>query len=383
MIVLTVDDSDINLAIYRGLLSRMENVEVVAYSSPLAALDWARDHRVDVAVVDYHMPELDGLGFIERFKCLPEAAHAMTVMITTDSERNVRHRALAAGVNDFLTKPIDRIEFTARMRNLLELAVSRRSSGDRLKRLDAEVAKATSTLVARELETIIRLTRAAEFRDEVTGLHVIRVGHMCSTLATAIGLPDDECKMLLLAAPMHDIGKLATPDEILLKPGKLTVEEFEIMKRHTTAGYDILKNSDSEMLRCAAEIALTHHERFDGGGYPRGLQGGAIPLSGRLCSIVDVFDALTSVRPYKKAWTLDDAIDAINAGNGTQFDPDVVDLFHSAYDQIVAIKRQFTDVAVDPGSVANANGPVEGDQGMQDGLCIGAAASLEDLYEKA
>jgi putative two-component system response regulator len=354
MIVLTVDDSDVNLAVYRGILAKIAGVAVVSHTSPTEALAWAEGHSVDVAVVDYHMPELNGLAFIDRFRRIPVAEHALVMMITSDGEREIRHQALESGANDFLTKPIDRIEFNARIRNLLELAKSRRELSDRSKWLDTEIEKATSSIVSREIETIVRLTRAAEFRDDVTGMHVIRVGHMCAALARTIGLPDDECKMLLLAAPMHDIGKVATPDEILLKPGKLTPEEFEIMKQHTVAGYEILKGSESAMLRCAAEIALTHHERFDGLGYPRALRGSAIPLSGRLCSIVDVFDALTSKRPYKEAWSIEKALVAIDADSGTQFDPDVTEIFHKTLDDILAIKKEFADAGTGSASLVAA-----------------------------
>jgi response regulator RpfG family c-di-GMP phosphodiesterase len=352
MVVLTVDDSDINLAVYRGALSRIDGVQVTGYSSPTAALSWASDHVVDVAVVDYHMPDLDGLTFIERFRAIPSAKHSLLVMITSDAEREVRHRALAAGANDFLTKPIDQIEFTARVRNLLEVAGARRSLADRAEWLRREVDRATSIIVEREIETIARLTRTAEFRDDVTGLHVIRVGHMCAALAKTIGLPDDQCRTLLLAAPMHDIGKVATPDAILMKPGRLDAAEMEIMKQHTTSGFEILKNSKSPMLQTAAEIALTHHERYDGKGYPRGLPGAEIPLSGKLCSIVDVFDALTSVRPYKDAWPIDRALETVRAGKGTQFDPEVVEVFDRSLSDILAIKRRFTDDA-DPATYAD------------------------------
>jgi putative two-component system response regulator len=343
VIVLAVDDSDINLAVYRGVLSRLSEVDVVAHSSPSTALEWARTHVPDVIVLDYHMPEIDGLEFIRRFRQLPSAEHALIVMVTADSERDVRHRALESGANDFLTKPIDRTEFTARLRNLLALAKSRRQLADRAAWLREEVERATSALVAREIETIARLTRAAEFRDDVTGMHVIRVGHMCAALGRAAGLSEEDCNKLLLAAPMHDIGKVATPDDILLKPGPLTAAEFEIMKQHTTAGYEILKGSESEMLQWAADIALTHHERYDGAGYPRRLAGHAIPLCGRLCSVVDVFDALTSQRPYKEPWPIDRAAATIVAASGTQFDPEIVALFDESLAAIVAIKQEFSD----------------------------------------
>lgn len=343
MLVLTVDDSDVNLAVYRGVLARIPEVEIASHTSPLAALAWAADQAIDVVIVDYHMPELDGLQFVERFRGLAGSAQTLVVMVTADTEVAVRHRALEMGANDFLTKPIDRIEFTARIRNLLEVAKSRRQLADRADWLREEVERATASLVAREIETIVRLTRAAESRDGITGMHVIRVGHMCAALGRTIGLPEDECKMLLLAAPMHDIGKVATPDSILFKPAPLTRKEIDVMKQHTVAGYEILKDSESPMLQCAAEIALTHHESFDGSGYPRGLSGSSIPLSGRLCSVVDVFDALTSVRPYKHAWDVEKAVGVLDERSGSQFDPDVVAVFHQSLDEIVQIKHQFVD----------------------------------------
>jgi response regulator RpfG family c-di-GMP phosphodiesterase len=341
MLVLAVDDSDLNLTVYKSALSFMKDVTVAPFSDPQLALDWVREHAPDLAIVDYHMPKLDGLEFLQRFRLLPHSAETLVVMITADAERDVRHRALSSGVNDFLTKPIDPVEFQARVRNLLELASSRKKMADRAEWLRSEVERATEAIASREIETILRLTRAAEFRDDVTGMHVIRVGHICAALAGAMGMSEDACKKFLLAAPMHDIGKVATPDGILLKPGPLTPDEFEVMKLHTIAGYEILKDSASEMLQLAAEIALTHHERFDGNGYPRGLKGSAIPLSGRLCSLADVFDALTSTRPYKEAWTIEAAVENVDAGRGTQFDPELVDLFHGCFDEIVAIKKRF------------------------------------------
>jgi two-component system, response regulator RpfG len=341
MLVLAVDDSDLNLAVYRSVLSRIKDVSVAPFTQPQLALDWARENSPDLVIVDYHMPKFDGLEFLERFRQNAHTKETLVVMITADAEREVRHRALSSGVNDFLNKPIDPIEFQARIHNLLELANRRKQMADHAAWLRSEVERATEAIASREIETILRLTRAAEFRDDITGMHVIRVGHICATLARAVGMAEEECKRFLLAAPMHDIGKVATPDGILLKPGPLTPDEFEIMKLHTIAGHEILKDSASAMLQLAAEIALTHHERFDGNGYPRGLKGSEIPLSGKLCSIADVFDALTSARPYKEAWTIEQAVEHIDSARETQFDPELVDVFHRSFDEIVAIKRRF------------------------------------------
>ncbi len=343
--VLLVDDSEINLAVYRGALHGFDDVEREATTSPLDALRRMRTRHYDLVVVDHHMPQMTGLDFIREAREIDGST--LMIMITADGDVDVRRRALELGATDFLTKPIDRAEFIARVRNLLSLSVSRREIADRAERLHEEVQDATRLLREREIETIVRLTRAAEFRDSVTGLHVIRVGEMCAALARTIGLPEQECEELLLAAPMHDIGKVATPDHILLKPGRLTADEFEIMKEHAATGYAILDGSTSPMLKTAAVIALNHHERWDGTGYPNHLPGPEIPLVARLCAAIDVFDALTSVRPYKKAWNTDAAIAELDANAGTHFDPDVIAVFHDAATEIDDIRRRFS---ADPGA---------------------------------
>lgn len=341
--LLMIDDSDVNLAIYRGALHDLPGTEVSMETSPRVALARAVLERFDVVILDFHMPEMDGFEFYQDFRRIPRARDTIVVMITAETDVAVRRQALDLGVTDFLNKPVDRVELQARIRNLLNLASAQRELSDRAIQLRAEVDRATATIRRREIETIMRLTRAAEFRDANTGMHVIRVGEMCAALARAMGLPDAECEMLLLAAPMHDVGKVATPDDILLKPGKLTADEWTVMKEHTSVGYQILSESESPMLQLAAEIAISHHERFDGKGYPRGIKGHDIPFSGRLCSIVDIFDALTSVRPYKAAWTNEEALEEIQQGIGTFFDPDIHALFFENVDEILDIKKRFHD----------------------------------------
>lgn len=353
--VLVVDDSNLNLAMYHALLATMADVDVVAFSSPQLAIQWThREGAPDIAIVDYHMPEIDGITFVSRMKAQTDDDRTLFVMITSDAQ--VRQAALDGGVNDFLTKPIDRAEFLARMRNMRALATSRRQLSDRAEWLREEVARATSSVLSREIETIVRLTRLAEFRDDVTGTHVVRVGHMCAAVGRAMGLDDEHAKMLLLASPMHDIGKVAIADNVLRKPGPLTNDEFETMKHHTVVGYEILKDSESAMLRCAADIALSHHERWDGAGYPYGLAGEAIPLGGRICSIVDVFDALTSERPYKPAWEVGRALKVLMEDAGTRFDPKVVDAFHDALGDLLAIKRRYSERVTDIGELVRAFG---------------------------
>lgn len=343
MIVLMVDDAEINLGVYRGALRKIPGAECVGFTSSAAALAWCAEHTPDVVLVDYNMPSPNGLEFIETFR--KEAKHEGTpvIMITGETERDIRYRALELGAADFLTKPVDLIEFRARMQNMVSLADGRRKLADRAAWLDAEVRAATERIVAREKETIVRLMRAAEFRDNETGAHIVRMGQISAVIGATIGLSDTECEMLQMAAPMHDIGKVSTPDSILLKPGPLNPDEWEVMKRHTIAGYEILKESDSELLQLAAVIALSHHEKFDGSGYPYGTKGDAIPIAGRICALSDVFDALTSVRPYKEAWTVEDAATHIESRAGTHFDPALVAAFHRVLPQIAQIKIDFPD----------------------------------------
>ena len=340
--ILTVDDAEMDLAIYRNVLKTVD-ARHVGFTDSAEGLEWTRDHRADLAIVDYSMPSPDGLEFIEFLRSDPRYADTPIIMITSETERDVRYRALELGASDFLTKPIDRIELTARVNNMLALADSRRKLADRAEWLGDEVRKATEDILARERETINRLMRAAEFRDNETGMHIVRMGQFCSVIARTIGRPTAECDMLQMAAPMHDIGKVATPDRVLLKPAKLDPDEWEIMKQHTVAGYEILKDSQSELLQLAAEIALAHHEKYDGTGYPNGKKGDDIPLSGRICAVSDVFDALTSERPYKAAWPVERAMEYINNASGTHFDNVLVRALNTCLPEIVMLKHRYAD----------------------------------------
>lgn len=343
MNVLMIDDNELNLTIYRNALRSVEGVECVAFTSSSEALAWSARHEPDVVLVDYDMPSPNGLEFIEAFRRLGNNGQVPVIMITALTERDIRYRALDLGAADFLGKPVDIPEFRARMRNMLALSDGRKKLANRARWLAAEVQRATEDIVAREKETINRLMRAAEFRDNETGMHIVRMGHFSAELGRAIGLPESECETLLMATPMHDIGKVATPDSILLKPGKLTADEWQIMKHHTIAGYEILKDSQSDLLQTAAQIALSHHEKFDGSGYPCGLRGEDIPLCARLCAVSDVFDALTSERPYKSAWPLEEAIAEIDHLSGVHFDPALVRAFHEALPRILEIKKRYRD----------------------------------------
>lgn len=338
-----IDDNELNLTVYRNALKNVEGAELVLFTSSSEALKWARENEADVVLVDYDMPHPNGLEFIQEFRKVNGNADVPIIMITGLAERDIRYRALDLGAADFLAKPVDIPEFRARMRNMLSLADGRKKLASRARWLASEVQRATADIVAREKETINRLMRAAEFRDNETGMHIVRMGHFSAEIGRVLGLPDYECEMLLMATPMHDIGKVATPDRILLKPAKLDAGEWEIMKQHTVAGYEILKDSQSELLQMAALIALTHHEKFDGSGYPNGTKGEDIPLCGRICAVSDVFDALTSERPYKRAWPVEEAIAEIDRLSGTHFDPELVRAFHKTLPHILEIKDQYRD----------------------------------------
>ena len=344
--ILLVDDSRTNLAVYQTILRQVSGAVCVPYESPEHALAWACENDADLVLVDYQMPKIDGHEFIKRFRLLPGRGLTPIVMITASQDKTVRQTALELGATDFLNKPADPLEFIARARNLLALREGQKKLADRALHLADEVRKATSALAERERESILQLLCVAEFRDKDTASHIVRIGQLAGVVARAVGEPADRVEMIGLAAPMHDIGKVSTPDNILLKRGKLTPEEWVVMRRHTTAGYEILAKSKSELLRAGADIALTHHEKFDGSGYPRGLKGGEIPLWGRITALVDVFDALTSERPYKKAWPVAEALERIKADGGSHFDPDLVAAFLDALPEVTAVRVRYPDKRV-------------------------------------
>jgi putative two-component system response regulator len=348
--ILLVDDNETNLRLYQQALKKLGHVRPTSFTSSAQALNWCKSNHADVVVVDYNMPPPDGLEFIKAFRSDAANRSVPIVMVTAEQQRELRYEALELGAADFLTKPVDVVEFRARLKNMLALAdshnkleISRNQLADRAAWLASEVKAATQQIVAREKETIARLMRAAEFRDNETGAHILRMGKISAIIGAQIELPDSECEMLLMAAPMHDIGKVATPDAILLKRGKLLPPEWEIMKQHTVAGYEILKGSTSYLLQLAAKIALSHHEKFDGTGYPYGAKEEDIPLAGRICAVSDVFDALTSVRPYKSAWSIDDALTYIDERSGSAFDPALVAAFHRGFADIIEVKKSHPD----------------------------------------
>jgi putative two-component system response regulator len=341
--VLIIDDTEVNLILFAALVKKLDDCEPHTFAGARPGLAWAAQHVPDLVIVDYMMPDIDGLEFIRQLRALPGCDVVPVVMITANDQKQLRYRALDLGANDFLTKPVDKVEFLARSRNMLLVGDARKQLADRAQWLADEVRKATAEIVARERETVFRLCKAAEYRDPETGAHILRMAHYSQLIARHLGLPVHDQELLLEAAPMHDIGKVGISDNILLKPGRLDAEEFALMKQHAVYGYELLQGSSSRVLQAGAEIALGHHEKFDGSGYPSGAKGADIPLFSRIVAVADVFDALTSERPYKKAWTLEAAADFLRRGAGSHFDPDCVQAFLGAWDDAMAIRARYQE----------------------------------------
>lgn len=341
--ILIIDDQSTSRKILEQLVSTLSgHVIAKSFADPMEALDWVGENQPDLVLTDYKMPNMDGIEFTRRFRDIhPDIP---LVVVTALEEREIRYQALEAGATDFLNKPVDHVECRARCRNLLQLSHHQQLTKQRAHLLELKVNDATQEIRIREHETLLRLAKAGEYRDEETGNHVLRMARFARLMAEKIGLPENDCHLIEIAAPMHDIGKIGIPDGILLKPGKLDADELIAMRKHTNIGYEILKDSPSKYLQMGAVIALGHHERYDGTGYPHRLHGYEIPLEARIVAVADVFDALTSVRPYKKAWSIQEAREYLNAERGKHFDPDCIDGFNAQFDKILEIRSKFLDL---------------------------------------
>jgi putative two-component system response regulator len=326
--ILVVDDEPANVLVLERFLSRWgyENVASTTDSSHVAAL--VEQQRPSLILLDLIMPHPDGFAVMKLLSERYTGRAAIPVLVlTADVSAATKEQALTRGASDFLTKPFDRTEVRLRVRNLLRMQLLQRELEHHNELLEQRVLARTGDLEHAKRETLFRLALAGEYRDDQTHEHAQRVGRTAALLATQLSLPDETVELIRRSAPLHDIGKLALPDTILLKPGRLTGEEREAMKAHTLAGAQILAGSTSAVLQCGEVLARTHHERWDGDGYPYGLAGDAIPLPARLVAVADTFDALTHKRPYKLAWSLNRAVEEIRRVAGGQLDPDVVQAF--------------------------------------------------------
>nr|CAX83875.1 Response regulator receiver modulated metal dependent phosphohydrolase [uncultured bacterium] len=340
-LVLIVDDDLLQRLPMRKALEQ-DGFYVLEAENGRAAWELMQQKRPDLVISDVMMPVMDGFALCQTIRSQTGLAHLPVLLATSlDDMASIKH-AYQTGATDFITKPINWGLLGHRVRYILRGARTAQALADR-----------ELELLRTRMEIIRRLGQAAEYRDNETGLHIHRMSHYSALIGEALGLSRDDQELLLHAAPMHDVGKIGIPDRILLKPGKLTEDEFVIMKTHTTLGGRLLDQEPSLLLRTAHRIALTHHEKWDGSGYPRGLIGEEIPLLGRICSLADVFDALTSQRPYKQPWSVEQAVNEIRRCAGTAFDPKVVQVFLEVLPRILAIKERFPDPELSKSEVAD------------------------------
>lgn len=353
--ILVVDDEMLNRKVLKGFL------DALGYSPELAstgqeALD-VLDDSFDLVLMDIMMPVMDGYDAVKAIRENPKFEEIPVIMVTALSSIEDRLKAVECGANDFITKPIDKTELRVRTASLLKMKAAR----DEVKRYQGELEDmvnvrtqalqlALENLQSLQLatqeahhETILRLSFAAEYKDEDTASHIQRMSLVCAMLAQKLGMGKDEVRLVLQASPMHDVGKIGIPDKILLKPGKLDAEEWAIMKQHPEIGQRILSNSSADLLQAGEIIAMTHHERWDGSGYPKGLAGEDIHLYGRICAVADVFDALISRRPYKEPFPMDKALAIMREGRGSHFDPKILDIFLDNIDKVQAIAAEHKD----------------------------------------
>jgi putative two-component system response regulator len=330
--ILIVDDEPANVEMLHRLLERSGFGRIESTTDPREAAQLYVRYRPDLILLDLHMPVMDGLAVMDQLNEIAEASYLPILMLTGDMTPVARQEALSRGAKDFVSKPFHADEVLLRIRTLLETRFLYFQVQSQNQILEAKVRERTRELEAAQIEIIERLARAAEFRDDNTGQHTERVGQMAALLARQLGLPDPQVSLIRRAAPLHDVGKIGIPDAVLLKLGKLTLEEFELVKTHTTIGARILSGSRFGVLRLAEEIAFSHHERWDGEGYV-GIRQDQIPLAGRIVAVADVFDALTQKRPYKAAWPIAEAIAEIERQRTRQFDPEIVDAFLRVIEQ--------------------------------------------------
>lgn len=337
--MLIVDDSRSSLALLGSIVGQTVSGEIELCLNPREAIARADADQFDLVLVDHIMPEMDGMEFTAALRQRVSYRSVPIIMVTSDIDKTVRLEAIQSGANDFITKPFDPIELQARITNLLALRGAQLELAGQAERLAREVEAATAHLLEREEEIIWRLARAIEYRDGDTGEHVSRVARISQIIAEGLGLAPHRCRTIYLAAPLHDIGKIGIADAILSKPGKLTPEELAAMREHVAIGARILENGDSDLIRTAELIAQSHHEKWDGTGYPDRLSGTDIPIEARIVALADVFDALCSERPYKKAWPLAKAYAEILNCAGTHFDPACVQAFRTRWPEIAALMQ--------------------------------------------
>ncbi len=353
--ILVVDDEPANLKLLRLMLQHAGYQHITLLEDPRQVAALCQAEPPDLILLDINMPHLDGFGVMAQLKALHSPLACPIVVLTAQCGQDLLLRALQEGASDFLNKPFNRQELLARVHNFLEAHQARQRLLTDRSALQEAVQHQTREVQRLQADVVRRLARASELRDNETGAHVLRMSHTSALLAKQIGWGDQACALLLDASPMHDVGKIGIPDDILLKPGPLTPDERTIMQTHTTVGAALLTGSDDPLLSMARDIALCHHEKWDGTGYPSGLAGTDIPEAARIVAIADVFDALTSERPYKQAWPVADAVQFMQSQSGKHFDPNILPHFLEVMPQVQAIRMRHTEPEVPtPGTSPSA-----------------------------
>jgi putative two-component system response regulator len=361
-----VDDEPINIKVVRKHLQSVGYQNFITTTDASSAFDLIDRERPDVVLLDVMMPQVNGIDILRAVRADAHLLHIPVLILTASTDSATKIKALEAGATDFLAKPVDPNDLVPRIGNALIVKAHHDHLARYSEHLEQQVRARTAELEVSRLQVILCLARAAEYRDDTTGRHVIRVGRYVTILARELGFPEADADMLGLAAQLHDVGKIGLPDGILLKPGKLTPDEFAVVKRHCVIGnriveplhqedlksirmaFDAGASSESPLLAMASRIALSHHERWDGKGYPRGLAAEFIPMEGRITSVADVFDALTSARPYKEAYAPSKALQIMEEGRGTQFDPAILDALHKRIDEVLRVYSEQADAVMKP-----------------------------------
>ncbi len=363
--VMIIDDENINIEIVKAYLEEEGFENLVATTQASKAMDMLREHKPDIVLLDIKMPEISGLELLRMMRRDRDMMMIPAIVLTAANDPQVKLQALRLGASDFLAKPVDPSELTLRLENVLAVKAYQDHLADYSEKLEQQVRIRTEELVHSRQEAIHCLARAGEFRDDDTGRHVTRVGRYAAMIAAELGFPQAAIDLIEQAAQLHDVGKIGIPDAILHKPGKLDPQEFEIiqehcnigrriinplsheesirLKTHTSVGLQIMGSTNSPVLRLAAVIAATHHEKWDGSGYPKGLAGNAIPIEGRIVAVADVFDALSSARPYKEAFPIDRCLKILIDSRGKHFDPRVLDAFLRRKEEAIRVREDYVD----------------------------------------
>jgi putative two-component system response regulator len=344
--ILIVDDLIDNVLLLEGILIEAGYKFIQSITDPREVVKVYQEFKPDIVLLDLNMPHLSGMEVLKQLHEIEQETYPSVMILTAQTDHQSKLNALEAGAQDFISKPFDLLEITLRVKKMLEIKVLNKQLQAHNQNLEELVDIRTKELQETRMEAIHRLGRAAEYRDNETGMHVIRMSRYAARLAHEIGLSKEECEIILQASPMHDLGKIGIPDSVLLKPASLDQDEWKVMQSHSEIGAKILSRGKNKLTKKARIIAQYHHEKWDGTGYPNRISGTKIPLDARIVAIADCFDALTSSRPYKKAWSIEDTMDEMDNSTGSQFDPALMGSFQKILPDILKIKDDAPDQEV-------------------------------------